>query len=122
MLSLVKLPSSLPDADLIILTGSSSSPSIIKRQQPPLPSGTSIAPLQTTSAGSPLNTTAPTGGPLLDRVQLLTTPIITALLISFLLFVPIIGFGVSALVGIQVPPRMMEISKSMTVGKDRKDQ
>jgi hypothetical protein len=58
----------------------------------------------------------------LDRVQLLTTPIITALLISLLIFVPVVMFGVSALAGIQVPPRMLEIGKGMTVGKDKKDQ
>jgi len=87
-----------------------------------LSSHTVAAAFQTISANSTLNTTAPTGGPLLDRVQLLTTPIITALLITFGLFVPIIGFGVSALAGIQVPPRMMEISKGMVVGKDRKEQ
>ena len=114
------LSSRIPSPDLIILTGSSTFPSLTKRQEPPAPSNTSSIPSQT--PGSPINTTAPTGGPLLDRVQLLTTPIITALLITFGLFFPIIGFGVSALVGIQVPPRMMEISKSMTVGKERKEQ
>ncbi|CAD6586053.1 MAG: hypothetical protein TREMPRED_004322 [Tremellales sp. Tagirdzhanova-0007] len=114
------LSSRIPSPDLIILTGSSTFPSLTKRQEAPLPSNTSSIPSETGT--SPINTTVPIGGPLLDRVQLLTTPIITALLITFGLFIPIIGFGVSALVGIQVPPRMMEISKSMTVGKDRKEQ
>ena len=104
-----------PSPELIILTGTSSSPSLTKRQDPPSPSDPTSDP----SSTSGLNTTVPTGGPLLDRVQLLTTPIITALLISLGLFIPIIGFGVSALAGIQVPPRMMEISKGMIVGKDR---
>lgn len=110
-----------PTPDLIILIGSSSSRSLTKRQEILAPSSTSVAAFQTTSSTSRQNTTTPVG-PLLDRVQLLTTPIITALLITFGLFVPIIGFGVSALVGIQVPPRMMEISKGMAVGRDRKDQ
>lgn len=116
-----------PKSDLIILTGTSTSPSRVRRQDPQDPDDPQDPEYPQDPSADPsesplINSTAPTNGPLLDRVQLLTTPIITALLITFMLFVPIIAFGVSALMGIQVPPRMMEISKSMIVGKDRKDQ
>ncbi|KAI9634103.1 uncharacterized protein MKK02DRAFT_38774 [Dioszegia hungarica] len=127
-----------PSADLTILTGTRP----VKRQQPdelerPLLSVTSSSssahrrPTHTASSSSTAShpssthgnsTTVSKDAPLLDRVQLLTTPIITALLISLLIFVPVVMFGVSALAGIQVPPRMLEIGKGMTVGKDKKDQ
>jgi hypothetical protein len=77
------------------------------------------------NSSSPSNkasTIPPRTAPLLQRVQLFTTPLIVSLLISFFIFIPIVSFGVKALVGIQVPPRMLEISKSMVVGKDKKDQ
>ncbi|ORY33424.1 hypothetical protein BCR39DRAFT_519954 [Naematelia encephala] len=126
-----------PPPDLILLHGSPlsssssssstrTSPSVatkIKRQEYPFPPSSSSSSITTTSTAT--STSAPgnsTKGPLLDRVQILTTPIIVALLISFLIFIPIVGLGVSALAGIQVPPRMMEIGKGLTVGKDRKDQ
>jgi hypothetical protein len=77
---------------------------------------------QSTSTTGPQNKTLLTDGPLLERAQFLTTPIITAVLISFLIFIPIVMFGINALVGISVPPRMMEISKGMAINKDKKDQ
>lgn len=52
----------------------------------------------------------------------LTTPIITALLISFGIFIPIVVMSVSALASVQVPPRMLEIGKALSVDKSRKDQ
>ena len=108
--------SHLPSPQLLILTGSSS---LSKRQEAPLPAQTSSLPH---SRPTGINTTLPTNGPLLDRVQLLTTPIITGVLVTFGLFIPILYLGIYALVGIQVPPRMLEIGKSMSVGRDRKDQ
>lgn len=64
----------------------------------------------------------PTDAPLLDRIQLFTTPLLTALLVSFLIFIPVIMLGISSLAGIQVPPRMMEISKGLQVSKEKKEQ
>lgn len=67
----------------------------------------------------------PTNGtnvPALDVFQIFTTPLISALLISFGLLLPIALFGIYALAGIQVPPRMMEIGKNLSVDKSRKDQ
>lgn len=70
-------------------------------------------------------TTAPgngTDGSYPDYFDIFTTPLITALLVSFGLLLPILLFGIYSLAGIQVPPRMMEIGKSLSVNKDRKDQ
>jgi hypothetical protein len=131
--ALTTLSSRLPESHLILLTGSrtssktskSQSHTELKRQERPFPSHTSTSrPISssTASPGGSSNTTLPTDALVLDRYQLLTTPIITALLLSFGLFIPIIVFGVSALAGIQVPPRMMEIGKGMIVGKEKKDQ
>lgn len=112
----------------MLLTGTH--PPVEKRQERPFPkhssTSASSATGTSTSTATPSsgkhNSTIPTGGPLLDRVQILTTPIITGVLITFLIFLPIIGFGIWALAGIQVPPRMMEIGKGMVVGKEKKDQ
>lgn len=119
--------SSLPSHSLLLITGSRSSSKRQKRQEerpfPTYPSTTSsVIARPTSSSPSKHNSTIPTDGPLFDRVQILTTPIITALLISFGIFIPLAAFGVSALASIQVPPRMMEIGKGLVVGKERKDQ
>jgi hypothetical protein len=45
-----------------------------------------------------------TRGPLLEHATILSTPVITALLISFFILLPILFFGVYALAGIQVCP------------------
>lgn len=70
------------------------------------------------------NRTSPVdpNAPLLDRVQLFTTPLLTALLISFLIFIPVIMLGIKSLADIQVPPRMMEISRGAQVSKEKKEQ
>ncbi|KAE8539415.1 hypothetical protein D1P53_004515 [Cryptococcus gattii VGV] len=119
--------SSLPSHSLLLITGSPSSSKPQKRQEerpfPTYPSTTSSAITRPTSSSpSKHNSTIPTDGPLFDRVQILTIPIITALLISFGIFIPLAAFGISALASIQVPPRMMEIGKGLVVGKERKDQ
>ncbi|WVR00270.1 hypothetical protein IAU59_007413 [Kwoniella sp. CBS 9459] len=150
--SLPSIPSTLAEPYIVLLTGScsESASSAEKRQERPFPThitssasatttltdsesatatatgdesatATSTA-TETTRPEPSRNSTIPTGGPLLERVQLLTTPIITSLLITFGLFIPIATFGVMMLTSIQVPPRMMEISKSLVVGKERKDQ
>jgi len=108
---------------MMLLTGTHP---IDKRQERPFPlrptSSSSSASRPSSSSSDRSNSTIPTGGPLLERVQILTTPIITGVLITFLIFLPIIGFGIWSLAGIQVPPRMMEISKGMIVSKDKKDK
>jgi hypothetical protein len=68
------------------------------------------------------NSSSNTTGLLLERAQIFTTPIITALLVTFGIFLPILGLGVSALAGIQVPPQMMSIAKTMSVSQTKKDQ
>ncbi|KAK8853216.1 hypothetical protein IAR55_003918 [Kwoniella newhampshirensis] len=140
------LPSDLASPHLVLVTGYRSSHTYEKKQERPFPthitsstthhrtrtatstssrtslSASSATSTSTASSRPHHNSTIPTGGPLLERVQLLTTPIITSLLITFGLFLPIAAFGVSALAGIQVPPRMMEIGKGLVVDKGRKDQ
>ena len=124
---------SLPAHDLLILTGSATS--LSKRQEAPFPSPSpdpedpqdpqdpqEPQEPQDPQPSGPINTTLPTTGPLLQRAQFFTAPIITGLLVTFLIFMPILYLGINALVSIQVPPRMLEIGKGMTVGKERKDQ
>lgn len=57
-----------------------------------------------------------------DIYSYLTTPLLSALFVSFFIFFPILALGLYALSGIQVPPRMMDINKSTSVNKSRKDQ
>ncbi|KAJ9123211.1 hypothetical protein QFC22_001405 [Naganishia vaughanmartiniae] len=63
-----------------------------------------------------------TRGPLLEHATILSTPVITALLISFFILLPILAFGVYALAGIQVPPYLLSISKSAGPTQSKKDQ
>ncbi|WVW86154.1 hypothetical protein I302_108195 [Kwoniella bestiolae CBS 10118] len=130
------IPSTLPEPYILLLTGSPSPNENKKRQERPFPTHITHSASATTTLTAPTSTSTaePTSrpnrnstipskdAPLLERVQLLTTPIITSLLITFGIFLPILGFGISMLTSIQVPPRMMEIGKSLSVGKDRKDQ
>lgn len=51
-----------------------------------------------------------------------TAPLLTGLLISFGVLLPILVASIKMLHGVQVPPRMMEIGKVKAVTKDRKDQ
>ncbi|WVQ74165.1 hypothetical protein IAR50_003758 [Cryptococcus sp. DSM 104548] len=118
----------IPSSALIVLTGSP--PSHTKRQEYPFPSGPSSSYTYSQSETSPSSPTStlrngtipPKTAPLLDRVQILTTPIITALLVTFGIFIPLLAFAVSQLVGIQVPPGMMNIIPREKMGKERKDQ
>jgi hypothetical protein len=106
----------VPSPYVLIVTGSQS---LSKRQEAPMPPSSSDTSSRPTSTSAK---NATVSGPLLDRIQILTTPIITSLLVVFFLLLPILYVGISALVGIQVPPRMLEIGKSTNVGKERKDQ
>lgn len=51
-----------------------------------------------------------------------TAPLLTGLLISFGVLLPVLLVSIKMLSGVQVPPRMMEIGKVKAVSKDRKDQ
>ncbi|KAK1921992.1 hypothetical protein DB88DRAFT_512431 [Papiliotrema laurentii] len=111
---------SVPSPYILIVTGSHPDAKQ-ERQEGATPSSEPSEPLRPSSS-APADDDTTVDGPLLERVQLLTTPIITGLLVTFLLFLPILYVGISALAGIQVPPRMLEIGKATHVGKDRKDQ
>ena len=120
MKEIATVAESVPEPYLLLLTGSHSHS---KRQgkEVPLPSSvTSTAAKHATSTSTHTGLPDPKA-PLLQRVQLLTTPIITALLVSFFILLPILYVGITALSGIQVPPRLLEISKT-SVSKDKKDQ
>lgn len=71
------------------------------------------------SVYAPVNTTLPEGG-ILKRYQLLTPGLISVLLISFFILVPIVMMGFSALASIQSPLRV-EAPKGYSAG-DKKTQ
>ncbi|RXK36546.1 hypothetical protein M231_06205 [Tremella mesenterica] len=138
-LDLEKTIASLPTYDLFILSGTRTLSDLpdftkqdatrlreeLKRQEQPFPSDSPSSPEDPDDEPSSTptrNSTIPTGGPLLDRVQIITTPIILGLLISLGVLLPILVVGISALAGIQVPPRMLEIGKSLSVSQERKEQ
>ena len=105
------LATTFPD-HLVVYTGSPL-PSHYKRQQPDRPvlnfdAGTLAA-----------NTTLPTGG-ILKRFQLLTPGLITALLVTFFVLVPVTMLGLNALASIQNPSRM-DTSKTFNA-QERKNQ
>jgi hypothetical protein len=88
---------------LIVYTGSSPSPAVSKRQTPDIvpPS----RPVLELSNFSNANTTLPEGG-ILKRYQLLTPGLITVLLVTVFLLVPIVMTGINALASIQSPLRV----------------
>jgi len=105
------LATTFPD-HLVIYTGSPL-PSHYKRQQPD-------EPVLNFDAGSlAANTTLPTGG-ILKRFQLLTPGLITALLVTFFVLVPVTMLGLNALASIQNPSRM-DTSKTFNA-QERKNQ
>ena len=65
------------------------------------------------------NTTLPTGG-ILKRFQLLTPGLITSLLVTFFILVPVTMLGLNALASIQNPLRM-DTSKTFNA-QERKNQ
>ncbi|KAJ7252419.1 hypothetical protein B0H12DRAFT_1184997 [Mycena haematopus] len=87
---LTTLASTFPN-HLVIYTGSSSPLSFARRQAP--------------ITGSIPNGTASTGGGILAHYQLLTPGIITSLLITLFVLLPIVMFGIQALASIQSPLR-----------------
>ncbi|TFK43127.1 BIG/ATPase V1 complex, subunit S1 [Crucibulum laeve] len=122
---LLALASVFPD-HLIIIAGSSF-PAHEKRQSPDadLPSRPvlDLSPSSPSSFGKTVyinaNTTLPEGG-ILKRYQLLTPGLITVLLISFFVLVPVVMLGVSALASIQNPLRT-DIPKGFSA-QDKKNQ
>ncbi|KAL1412776.1 hypothetical protein Q8F55_000524 [Vanrija albida] len=116
----VALPSDLPKRHLVVVTGTRD---LSKRQNEEKPF-ISEAPSSSHTATADEDIAAPGNGtkPPRDEVTLLTTPVIVGLLLSFGVLLPILLVGVSQLAAIQVPPRMLEISKTLSVNKDRKDQ
>jgi hypothetical protein len=104
------LATAFPD-HIAVYTGSAL-PSHYKRQQPDRP-------LLNFDAGLAPNTTLPTGG-ILKRFQLLTPGLITALLVTFFVLVPVTMLGLNALASIQNPSRM-DTSKTFNA-QERKNQ
>ncbi|TXT10875.1 hypothetical protein VHUM_02380 [Vanrija humicola] len=123
----VSLPADLPKRHLVVVTGTRD---LSKRQndEKPFmseaPSSSHTATLADDEDAAPGNGTKPGNGtrPGRDETAYLTTPVIVGLLLSFGVLLPILFVGISQLAAIQVPPRMLEISKTLSVNKDRKDQ
>jgi hypothetical protein len=108
------LATAFPD-HLVVYTGSPL-PSYYKRQAPEFPE----PPVLNFDAVSlAANTTLPTGG-ILKRFQLLTPGLITALLLTFFVLVPVTMFGLNALASIQNPLRV-DTSKAFNA-QERKNQ
>lgn len=77
------------------------------------------------SVASPLQSETPeptASEPAKKHSAYFTEPIISGLIVSFFVFLPILFIGLYSLSSIQVPPRMMEINKTQGVNKQRKDQ
>lgn len=108
------LATTFPD-HLVVYTGSPL-PSHYKRQHPDDPERPV---LDFDAAPLAANTTLPTGG-ILKRFQLLTPGLITALLVTFFVLVPVTMLGLNALASIQNPSRM-DTSKTFNA-QERKNQ
>jgi hypothetical protein len=99
----LEIIASLFPKHLIILTGL---PSYLSTRQAPPPSSeldSSSPPSFDPALQRAPNSTVPEGGGILKRYQILTPALITTLLITFFVLVPIIILGVSALASIQSP-------------------
>jgi hypothetical protein len=123
----ITLPRDLPARHLIVLTGTRDASKRQAMVEEPFESGkvpevvsslpsVTPEPEASTAAKNKTDPNAP------KHDTYLTTPLITALLITFGIFIPVIVMSVSALASVQVPPRMLEISKALAVDKTRKDQ
>lgn len=96
---LTSLATTFPNL-IIIYTGSSASTNH-KRQATPLPP---VRPALV-NINAPANTTLPEGG-ILKRYQLLTPGLITSLLVTLFILLPLVMLGFSALASIQSPLRV----------------
>ncbi|KIY45159.1 hypothetical protein FISHEDRAFT_76836 [Fistulina hepatica ATCC 64428] len=94
--ALSKIENALPNY-LIIYTASTPSHTFSRRQE--------VWPALDLAARAPANTTLASGG-ILKRYQLLTPALIISLLVSLLVLLPIIMFGIQALASIQSPVRL----------------
>ncbi|KAH8090557.1 hypothetical protein HD553DRAFT_8644 [Filobasidium floriforme] len=63
-----------------------------------------------------------TDAPVFEPERYFTEPIITGLLVSFLVFIPLVAMGIAALSSIQVPPYLMAVSKTAGVSQSKKEQ
>lgn len=123
----VVLPRDLPERHLVVVTGTRD---LAKRQavteepfeSAKVPEVVSSLPSVSVADESIAAKKNETDGSKSKYNTYLTTPIITALLISFGIFIPIVVMSISALASVQVPPRMLEIGKALSVDKARKDQ
>jgi hypothetical protein len=107
------IATAFPD-HLVVYTGSSPS-NIQSRQLPSLaPVHAALVPIHAQA-----NTTLPEGG-ILKRYQLLTPGLITALLVTVFILLPVVMLGFSALASIQSPLRV-EAPKGYSAS-DRKTQ
>ncbi|CAK9783001.1 hypothetical protein CC85DRAFT_286534 [Cutaneotrichosporon oleaginosum] len=127
----ITLPRDLPERHLVVLTGTRDlSRRELKRQvsvEEPFESGKVpeiVSSLPSVTPESEASTAAKnkTDPDAPKHNTYLTTPLITALLVTFGIFIPIVVMSVSALASVQVPPRLLEISKALAVDKTRKDQ
>jgi len=113
---LTEFASAFPN-HLVIYAGSSlPSSSLFKRQAGDAPDRPV---LDLGEANTFANTTLPEGG-ILKRYQLLTPALISSLLISFFVLVPVLFFGLSALASVQNPIRS-DVSKTFSA-QERKNQ
>lgn len=119
----VELPRDLPARHIVVLTGTRDA---AKRQAETAFETTAIPNIAGSVDELKKNETngnsTHNGTHLLDRYELFSTPVILSVLISFGIILPILMLGISSLAAVQVPPRMLEISKTLAVKQDRKDQ
>lgn len=109
------LASTFPN-HLVIYTGSR----LRSRRQAPDITDRPILDLSLSDAPlPPTNTTLPAGG-ILKRYQLLTPALITSLLVTFFVLLPIIFLGMNALASIQTPVRS-DLGKSFNA-QEKKNQ
>ncbi|KAF8901744.1 hypothetical protein CPB84DRAFT_1777323 [Gymnopilus junonius] len=108
------LSSTFPN-HLVIYTGSSFS----RRQAPDVPDRPILDLSSSSVVLAPGNTTLPVGG-ILKRYQLLTPALITSLLVTFFVLLPVVFLGMNALASIQTPVRS-DLGKSFNA-QEKKNQ
>ena len=112
------LASTFPN-HLMIYTGSLLPSLMTKRQAPDTPDRPVLDLSSSDPAFAPSNTSLPTGG-ILKKYQLLTPVLITSLLVTFFVLLPVVFLGLNALASIQTPVRS-DIGKSFNA-QDKKNQ
>ncbi|KDR74531.1 hypothetical protein GALMADRAFT_250537 [Galerina marginata CBS 339.88] len=117
-IELSTLASTFPD-HLVIYTGSPLHSSPSKRQAPNTPDRPVLDLSISADTLAPANTTLPTGG-ILKKYQLLTPGLITSLLVTFFILIPVVLMGMNALASIQTPIRS-DMGKTFNA-QERKNQ